>query len=100
MEVCFTATFVSRLKQLKFSFCVAKYHWTYVFHSVRVDKNTVEILRFKRERVLFCFSDLPGGSVKKVYQIFSNLVYFCRFSFQFNLEKHKGDVGLVALGFY
>lgn len=60
----------------------------------------MEILRFKRERVLFCFSDLSGGSVKKAYQIFSSLVYFCQFSFQFNLEKHKGDGGLVALGFF
>lgn len=59
----------------------------------------MEILRFKRERVLFCFSDLSGGSVKKVYQIFSNLVYFCRFSFQFNLEKHKGGCWFGCFGF-
>lgn len=104
MEVCFTATFVSRLKQLLCS--IATHHWTYEIHSVRVDKRNVEILRFKRERVLFCFSNLPDKTVKKANQMFSSLVYFCQFSFQFSLEKWKewgGHVGfwlaLVALVF-
>lgn len=63
-------------------------------HSIKVDKNNVEILRFKRERVLFCFCNLSGGTVKKAYQIFPSLVYFYQFSFQFSLEKCRGDAGV------
>lgn len=66
---------------------IATHHWTYEIHSVGVDKRNVEIQRFKRERVLFCFSNLSDKTVKKACQIFSSLVYFCQFSFQFNLEK-------------
>lgn len=97
VEVCFTATFVSRLKQLKCGFCVALLHITGPeIHSVGVDKRNVEIQRFKRERVLFCFSNLSDKTVKKACQIFSSLVYFCQFSFQFNLEKWEG--GMLGFG--
>lgn len=75
---------------------IATHHWTYEIHSVGVDKKNVEIQRFKRERVLFCFSNLSDKTVKKACQIFSSLVYFCQFSFQFNLEKWEG--GMLGFG--
>lgn len=57
-----------------------------MIHSVGVNKNSMEILRYKRESVLFCFSNLSNETVKKAYQAFSSLVYCNYSSFQFNLE--------------
>lgn len=35
----------------------------------------MEILRFERGSALFCFSNLSDDTVKKVYEMFSSVVY-------------------------